>query len=150
MPSKYRAVKIDGVKHDLHRVVAEQKIGRKLTRYEVVHHIDGDKLNNDPDNLEVMTLSEHSRRHQTGRRMSMETRRKLSAALTGRINPSRPLSREQVYTVLSMTAAGVSSRKIAAALGIARSAVVNIQRGVCYRDVSEEWAERGGTAQFTA
>ena len=38
-----------------HRVIAEQKIGRKLKPGEVVHHIDGDKLNNDPKNLMVFS-----------------------------------------------------------------------------------------------
>lgn len=46
-----------------HRVVVEQKIGRVLRPGEVVHHIDGDKLNNDPDNLAVMTQAEHMRKH---------------------------------------------------------------------------------------
>lgn len=44
-----------------HRVVAEQKIGRPLASNEVVHHIDGNRLNNHPDNLQVMTQSEHTR-----------------------------------------------------------------------------------------
>lgn len=46
-----------------HRVVAEKKIGRKLQKGEVVHHIDGDKTNNHPNNLQVMTNSEHARLH---------------------------------------------------------------------------------------
>ncbi|GAG08346.1 unnamed protein product, partial [marine sediment metagenome] len=42
----------------------EKKLGRLLdTRTEVVHHKDGDKLNNDPDNLELTTRSEHSKYH---------------------------------------------------------------------------------------
>lgn len=49
-----------------HRVIAEQKIGRPLAVGEVVHHIDGDHLNNHPDNLEVMTQAEHMRRHGLG------------------------------------------------------------------------------------
>lgn len=46
-----------------HRVVAEQKIGRPLQRGEIVHHIDGNHLNNDPANLAVMTQAEHMREH---------------------------------------------------------------------------------------
>lgn len=42
-----------------HRVVAEQTLGRPLAPNEIVHHADGDRLNNDPDNLEVMTQAEH-------------------------------------------------------------------------------------------
>lgn len=46
-----------------HRVVAEQKIGRSLQPGEIVHHIDGNHLNNDPANLAVITQSEHIRIH---------------------------------------------------------------------------------------
>jgi hypothetical protein len=47
----------------MHRVVAEEKLGRKLKKGEIVHHKDGDKWNNHPDNLEVMTQAEHARIH---------------------------------------------------------------------------------------
>jgi hypothetical protein len=46
-----------------HRVVAELKIGRKLSSDEHVHHIDGDKHNNHPDNLSVMTKKDHLALH---------------------------------------------------------------------------------------
>lgn len=47
----------------LHRHIASIKIGRWLSTEEHVHHIDENKLNNAPDNLEVLTRSEHSKRH---------------------------------------------------------------------------------------
>lgn len=47
----------------VHVVIIEQKIGRKLFSNEVVHHIDGNKHNNDVDNLQLMTRSEHSKLH---------------------------------------------------------------------------------------
>lgn len=47
----------------LHRVVAEQKLGRPLKRGEVVHHIDGDPSNNHPDNLEICSSASVHRRH---------------------------------------------------------------------------------------
>lgn len=43
-----------------HRAVAEAMLGRPLRPGEVVHHRDGDRLNNDPANLEVLpSQSEH-------------------------------------------------------------------------------------------
>lgn len=47
-----------------HRVVAEQILGRSLLPGEVVHHIDGNKQNNDPSNLMVFSSqAEHARWH---------------------------------------------------------------------------------------
>jgi hypothetical protein len=37
----------------VHRWVEEKKLGRKLKPVEVVHHIDGDPLNNKPKNLKI-------------------------------------------------------------------------------------------------
>ena len=45
------------------RHVAEMMLGRKLKPWEVVHHKDGNPLNNSRDNLEVMSRSKHSRMH---------------------------------------------------------------------------------------
>lgn len=46
-----------------HRLVAEQTIGRHLTADEVVHHLNEDPSDNRPENLQVMTQSEHAKLH---------------------------------------------------------------------------------------
>lgn len=47
-----------------HRVIAEMAIGRPLKYGEIVHHIDGNKRNNDPSNLVVLeNQAEHARLH---------------------------------------------------------------------------------------
>jgi hypothetical protein len=51
-----------------HRVVMEQKIGRSLLGTEIVHHVDGNKKNNHPDNLVITSRQEHSREHSTKNR----------------------------------------------------------------------------------
>ena len=60
---KYRGIKVNGVHKDLHRHIMEGILGRHLTFDEVVHHKDGNKLNNDPANLEVMSRADHMRLH---------------------------------------------------------------------------------------
>lgn len=54
-------IKLNG-RHE-HRVVAEIKLGRPLKKNEIVHHLDENKHNNNPDNLQVMTQAEHIKLH---------------------------------------------------------------------------------------
>ena len=43
----------------MHRLVAEEVLGRPLRAGEVVHHRDGDRTNNDPGNLQVLPSQRH-------------------------------------------------------------------------------------------
>lgn len=46
-----------------HRLVAESRLGRSLLANEIVHHIDENRANNDPSNLEVLTRKQHIQHH---------------------------------------------------------------------------------------
>lgn len=46
-----------------HILVMENHLGRSLQKGEVVHHIDGDKTNNDINNLDLCTVKEHNNCH---------------------------------------------------------------------------------------
>lgn len=59
----YIQLSLNGGKIYEHRKVMQDFLGRKLDRNEIVHHKDGDKLNNDISNLEVLTNSQHSKLH---------------------------------------------------------------------------------------
>ena len=60
-----------------HRLVAEQELGRKLRKGELVHHINGDKTDNRPENLNVVHgIANHLLLHRTkgfGRRLPGES-----------------------------------------------------------------------------
>lgn len=47
----------------VHRAVASSVLGRELRRAENVHHIDGDRKNNDKSNLLVLSASVHGKLH---------------------------------------------------------------------------------------
>lgn len=49
-----------------HRVIMEKHLGRKLSSNEHVHHKDGNGLNNEIDNLEILNPREHMKKHNTG------------------------------------------------------------------------------------
>lgn len=51
-----------------HRVVMERILGRKLRPDENVHHKNGIKTDNRPENLEVLSHQEHAREHSPHRR----------------------------------------------------------------------------------
>lgn len=63
MRNPYKRATLNGRRADEHRLVMEATIGRRLGRHELVHHINGDKRDNRPKNLAVVTAAEHSKKH---------------------------------------------------------------------------------------
>ncbi|WP_366930937.1 HNH endonuclease [Microcoleus sp. bin38.metabat.b11b12b14.051] len=62
----------------LHRVIAEQNLGRSLRQGEIVHHLDEDKTNNSPENLIVCSsASVHRQYHRKNLRQKLEPDRCL-------------------------------------------------------------------------
>lgn len=59
-----------------HILVAEKILGRRIKRDEHVHHINGDKSDNRPENLAVMSASDHISYHKK------KGRKKLPMAVT--------------------------------------------------------------------
>ena len=77
-----------------HRIVAAATIGRPVTKGEVVHHINGEKTDNRPENLIVTTRANHSQEHrEIEKRFAMlmaevETLRAENASLRSRLTSS--------------------------------------------------------------
>ena len=73
----------------LHRLIYEEHYG-KIPKGYVVHHKNHNKLDNDPNNLELMTRGEHTTLHSTGnkywlgKKHTEETKQKIAKARTGK------------------------------------------------------------------
>jgi hypothetical protein len=78
---RWRYVEVNGKPRQMreHRYVMEQHLGRKLEPWELVHHKDGDTLNNDITNLEVMKFGAHAQEHSIGSRKSYESKKTIEA-----------------------------------------------------------------------
>ena len=136
---KYKAIKVGGVKYDYHRWLMEQELGRKLDRKEVVHHINENPLYNDVNNLRIMSLSEHSKIHSTGKNPSQSTIEKLRAANLGnQYGTPRKLTDDQVRYVRENYIPydkEFGARALASKFGIAHSEISRIANRKTYRDI---------------
>jgi hypothetical protein len=65
----YRKIKLASGYEFEHRIVMERELGRPLRVGEQIHHLDGDRLNNDPANLELW-----SRYQPSGQRVADKVR----------------------------------------------------------------------------
>lgn len=56
-----------------HKILVEKNIGRAMLKEEVIHHIDGDKLNNKLDNLQLCSSDkEHRDLHNSLERIAFQ------------------------------------------------------------------------------
>lgn len=62
-PSGYIRIKVKGKLYLQHKYLWEQKFGLVPSGHDI-HHIDGNKQNNSLDNLELLTRTEHKRKHE--------------------------------------------------------------------------------------
>ena len=81
MKSRYKSIKVGGKKYDLHRFIAEYvlwRCGIVMGPNIVVHHINGNKLDNRIENLALVSRKTHARDHQLGAEYGEVTRKKDS------------------------------------------------------------------------
>lgn len=96
-----------------HRIVMENYLGRLLNANEIVHHIDGNRKNNQISNLEVHDKAIHSRSHglQRGRTMVDLICPSCDKKFTRRKNKTH-LIRPTGWTACSNSCRGKFSRRI--------------------------------------
>lgn len=59
---KYKQITINGKQVREHRWIMEQHLGRKLERWEHVHHLNDDSSDNRLENLEILSNADHQRK----------------------------------------------------------------------------------------
>ena len=84
---------LNGTYEAEHRLVMEKRLGRKLKSRdkEIVHHTDGNKLNNDPNNLRLTNLSEHMSHHKSQNTVAYWRGKNLPKYMTVAMKKRSPL-----------------------------------------------------------
>lgn len=140
---KYRRMRISKTKtQDEHRIIMEMHLGCKLTDNEVVHHKDGNPRNNDIENLQLMTRSEHGKLHfPNGQPISEASRKRLSELRKGKPNYyATKYTAEQIQQWHYMISQGIGLREIERRTGVSHSTISNILNGkiLAYRDIVQK------------
>jgi len=96
-----------------HRLVMERHLGRYIFPDEHVHHIDGNKTNNDIKNLQLLSINEHMKLHGAEKSIKYKGQKKYNL--------------EQVAELYSK---GLSAREIELLMGISKSAVTSYMQEI--------------------
>ncbi|MCU5173709.1 HNH endonuclease [Bacillus tropicus] len=117
----YAKVKFKQKMIGVHQIISFLKYGKKNVGLNV-NHIDGDKLNNKPSNLEVVTQSENILH-------AFRTGLKQPAAPKGEGNAFSKLTDNEVREIKSLLDKGLMKKDIAAKFNIDPSTISRINSG---------------------
>ncbi len=119
----YKRIKLkDGATRDEHRLVVEANIGRRLKRNEVVHHINGDRLDNRLENLGVLLLSDHSSMHMKKLMGTKEAVKKVR----GENNGNSRLKESQIPVIRKMHRSGMSFLEVSKVFSVGEGTIKDI------------------------
>ena len=105
-----------------HVLIMERSMGRRIAADECVHHIDGDKSNNNLSNLELLKRGDHSRHH------------RLAEDPASRRHP-RKLTTESARRIKRRLRNGETQRRIARDFGVSQTTISAIARGKTWSHV---------------
>jgi len=114
------------IKHTLHRLVAMAFVSGYSDGL-TVNHIDGDKANNRPENLEWVSLARNSEHQwETG-----------LVDLRGEKQPGSKLTSKRVIYIRRLLSQGVPAHTLAVIAGVSSSAIEKIRDGLTWRSAQE-------------
>lgn len=131
--SKYvrKIITVDGKQIQLARHLVEVDLGRKLKYNEIVHHVNGNTLDDRPDNLQVMTRRQHTSFHNSGGYINVSPeQRRIIAGRNGMKNSK--LTENAIRNIRVRLMSGETGRSIALCYGTSNTAISNIRSGKTY------------------
>ncbi len=133
----YKVVTIDGKKHTVHRLVAFAFIHNFNSSQNHVNHLDGDKLNNNANNLEWCTQAENNlHAYSTGLNKYTPARRnKLRMANLNENSPSAILDKKKVRQIKRMLKSGTKQTELADKYGVSPSTITAIKKGRAWANI---------------
>lgn len=111
----YRDIWVNGKLTLEHRHVMSEHLGRALRSDEVVHHLDGNPINNDISNLQLMNQSDHIALHQ-----------ELGQTQYGKRFTKPPIAKPRAVDMdhlLTLHRAGHTDAEITVLMGISRDTI---------------------------
>lgn len=105
----------------LHRLVAETFLDNPENK-PCVNHIDGNKQNNNVNNLEWVTYSENMKH-------AVRNNLNKTPGLKGELHPMHKLNKDQVIEIRKISASGMRNSEIARMFGVTKEQIGNIVSG---------------------
>lgn len=120
-----------------HKLVAKAFISNPLSK-KTVNHKDGNKLNNNIDNLEWNTYSENNKNaYLTGlKRITAETKKKISSSRLGPKNPMAKLSESDVLEIKALLSLNMRQYNIADKFNVHDSLISKIKNNKIWKGVN--------------